>query len=118
MEDLRREQREGVLCLNMLPTIPLCRTQNLPDCLNCDVRKGCAFLAWHRAKTEAESAACSQEEQKQELRNKNMLATTQPETPLAPHTTVYGPNTTPDALQRAGCVYNHRCHNRHRTGTN
>ena len=47
-----------------------------------------------------------------------MLANTQPETPLAPHTTVYGPNTTPDALQRAGCVYNHRCHNRHRTGTN
>ena len=43
-----------------------------------------------------------------------MLANTQPETPLAPHTTVYGPNTTPGALQRAGCVYNHRRHNRHR----
>ena len=42
-----------------------------------------------------------------------MLANTQPETPLAPHTTVYGPNTTPGTLQRTGRAYNHRRHNRH-----
>ena len=67
--------------------------------------------------TEAESAAqsvCVQDKQKQEVRNNNMLVNTQPETPLAPHTTVYGPNTTLGALQCAGCVYNHRRHNRHR----
>ena len=41
--------------------------------------------------------------------NNNKLANTQPETPLAPHTTVRRPNTTPGVLQRAGCAYNHRC---------
>ena len=37
--------------------------------------------------------------EKQKRRNNNTLANTQPETPLAPHTTVYGRNTTPGALQ-------------------
>ena len=49
MEDLRREQCGGLLCLTLLPTIPLCRIQNLPDCLHWDVHQGFACLAWHRA---------------------------------------------------------------------
>ena len=67
-------------------------------------------------KTQAESPA-----QRMRLRNKqkkqlgnNKLPNTQPDAPLAPHTTVCGPSTTPGELQRAGFANNHRRYVRHR----